>query len=677
LVDRVVALCHRDFGDKAQDYRILRQDGKQIEAVDWEEFYINEKGSFIDISVQYMTQEAPPPPKLKELPRAEKYSSSSSGSDSTDAGADDSAGISGSEHAILPFSPHLHTNRKDLEETLTKTKSEEERFGSGHSTHKGAFVDEPVNVSSDVRSMDLVSYGRYGQRSGTFTFLRKGTMRSDDQQRSNDKLRDDNRRQGSGKLVLSQRSVSPRRYRRAKSPRQSDPSRQSRSPNGITKLELIRRPDQDGDSTRRGRRPSPSAALVLRRRHPPEYNPLRGDLPPNRVTRYPLPPPDEVIVNAPAESAPDNESEQAYYIPRLKKRTEKRRRLEETHKSVPNTKEGNTSGFSSQDNIANESASVVDDEGQNAGGDCSPEVHKPEVNVPPVFLWPSGRPSAGIARKSQRSDAQADPFGRQSLDELPGALNDPNAPDNVNPRGDTNGEETLKVILENVHRDLSKNKDHNLSLISETKLTQGKLYKAVNVALRAEVTSTLDVLLWEKSDDLRNEWRRKSWQAQLSDLADHLLEMFDFFLPADSAELVAGKYWGAMIRLVEVRDSYHACERPVLIFSRSSPRCASRSLQGGQFSKPSIGRSRMPGSLSTFPKLPILVLKGRHFLLQSSSWTVRIAVQGRDIGRCPRPWSISDYATSLVSLFQLTRLSYGLQTLRACGTIRFVPTRKS
>lgn len=671
MIDKIVALCGREFGDKTQDYRILRPDGKQIEAVDWEEFYINEKGSFIDITVQCMTQEAPSPPNSDRLLRGKKYWPSSSHSDSTDASADDSPGVSGSEHGI-PHSPHLHTSRIDLEEPLMKIDSKEAQLGSGHATHKGAFVDEPENLPSNVRGMELVPYRK---RSSRPSFLRKGTMRSDDQHRSNDQTKDDYRRRGSRQLVLSRHVEPPRSYHGTKNPRRTYTSRRSRHPNDVTQLELVRRADQDGDSARRDRRSSPQAALVLRRRHPSEYIPRRSDPPPNRVPRYLLPPPDDVIVNLPAEPAPDNEIGQAYYISHLKKRTEKRGRLEELREAVSDTQEGNASGYAAQDNIANNSVSVGDDESQQSGGQRPTKVPKPEVNVPPVFLWPPGNPSAGTTSKSQHQDAQSDQFGRQSLDEPPWGSK---AADNVKSSSEMNDEETLKVILENVHRDLCKNKDYNLSLISEKKFTQGKLYQAVNVALRAEVASTMKGLLShrEKSDVFGSEWSRKSWQAQLSGLADHLLEIFDFFLPADSAEPVAGKYWGAMMRLLQVRYSYHACEMPVLIFSRSSPRCASRSLRG-QVSAPSIRRLRMLGLLSTFPKLPIFGLKGRRSCLQNSSPTVRVAEQGRNIGRRPRLWSISDNITSSVSLFQLTSLSNGLQTLSTCGTIRFVLTRKS
>jgi hypothetical protein len=526
--------------------------------VDWEGFYANEKGSFIDITVQCMRPEAPLPPKPARLLRDGNYWSSSSGSDSTDASGDDSPGISDSEHGI-PRSPHLKANRRDLEETLTKNESQENRFSPGHATHKGAFVDEPKSLPSNVESMALVPYRKQGS---TFSFLRKSTMRSEDRRRSNDQTRDDYRRRGSRQLYLSRRAESPRGHHRAKYPRQTYSSRRPRSPNDTTQSKLVRRLDQDRDSRRRDRHSSPQTALTLHRPHPPEYVPRRSDPPPNRVTRYLLPPPDDVIVNVPTKLAPGNEIEQAYYISHLKKRTEKRRRLREIHEPVSNTQEGNTSGYAAQDDVANSSVSVGDHESQKSGGQRPAKVPKPEVNVPPVFLWPPGNPSAGTNNKFRRQGAQSSPFGRRSSDELPRDPKAPVAAENVKSSSEMNDKETLKVILENVHRDLSKNKDYNLSLISEEKFTQGKLYKAVDVASRAEVTSAMKGLLSheEQSDVPDSEWSQKSWQAQLNDLANHLLEIFDFFIPADSTELVAGKYWGAMMRLLQVRYLHHACE---------------------------------------------------------------------------------------------------------------------
>src|SRR5207237_4376700 len=117
--------------------------------------------------------------------------------------------------------------------------------------------------------------------------------------------------------------------------------------------------------------------------------------------------------------------------------------------------------------------------------------------------------------------AQSDQFGHQSLDELNGGSKTPQAAENDKLSSDMNNEETLKVILENVHRDLCKNKDYNSSLISEATVTEGKLYKALDAATRAEVTSTVKGLLSDRDrlDVFGSEWSRKSWQAQLNDLA--------------------------------------------------------------------------------------------------------------------------------------------------------------
>src|SRR2546427_5140812 len=49
----------------------------------------------------------------------------------------------------------LNSSHSQISYAVFCLKKKKERFGSSHATHTGAFVDEPVNVSSDVRSMAL------------------------------------------------------------------------------------------------------------------------------------------------------------------------------------------------------------------------------------------------------------------------------------------------------------------------------------------------------------------------------------------------------------------------------------------------------------------------------------------------------------------------------------------
>jgi hypothetical protein len=112
----------------------------------------------------------------------------------------------------------------------------------------------------------------------------------------------------------------------------------------------------------------------------------------------------------------------------------------------------------------------------------------------------------------------------------------------------------LKIILESVDKELSSDKDCNMSLLNENEPTQGKLYRSIKPVSRKETAAKMVEIAGtrEASDEPQSQKDVTTWQMRLSELDQYLTEMFEFFLPAAYPDKVSGKYFGAVMYLLKV-----------------------------------------------------------------------------------------------------------------------------
>src|SRR5271163_1274009 len=96
-MDKVLAVCRQEFSNYPEHYRISRHDGTQVHPSDWGLFHTEAEGSFIDISVQMLTSEAPappPPPPPRSSPNDQLYIPRATRSERDSIGSADSQAFS-------------------------------------------------------------------------------------------------------------------------------------------------------------------------------------------------------------------------------------------------------------------------------------------------------------------------------------------------------------------------------------------------------------------------------------------------------------------------------------------------------------------------------------------------------------------------------------------------------
>jgi hypothetical protein len=652
-MDKVLTVCHQEFSNYPEHYRISRQDGTQVYPSDWRLFHTEAEGSFINISVQMLTSEAPDardlPPDLSwpddqssrsRATRSERDSIRSSHSqifsdvsdvdqnstrlevlrssdivegdrdkrrESSGRGSESGFGpieLEDENHQstrsiVNPLEQSLHasgiaqdlTSEGELQESdggvrnkpgramvdaandfRQGERSREERpppilAPDAGSTHMGALVKEPERLPQPERSLALIRYERrntarlrpsrtnsiganiaYASESPAFhgnleihdRFLPSidpwrapGLIPSIGQRRSG-------RGYSSINLTRQKRSRSHSRgLRIVRRERSQTPTRASQ----IRGHENARRPYVEPKAS--------SSQALMRWERPGPYQLRREGPPANRVQRCPVAPPSDLIINIATPSPDETAINDVYYLPAT---------LRKHRSSI--SRGGTTSRASSEANSNRRRNDDTPRHGELSGNDEGPkapalnvvEVDEAEPYVPPVFLWPVGRPSEARKTSSRSSIESHDHSDEKRPNTNAHPPSKPTDFDGVAPDIAKRVAQTLKAILESVDKELSSDKEYNMSLLNANEPTQGKLYRLIKPVSRKETAAKMVEIAGtrEASDEPQSQKDVITWQIRLSELDQYLTEMFEFFLPAAYPDKVSEKYFGAVMYLLKV-----------------------------------------------------------------------------------------------------------------------------
>jgi hypothetical protein len=651
-MDKVLAVCRQEFSSYPEDYQISRHDGTQVHPSDWGLFHTETEGSFIDISVQMLTREAPdppytpappptPPPRSRsndqlDRPRAthlERDSIRSAHSQTfSDVSEDDqnntrsevlrSSGVvegdrdkrressgrrprfgfgsnelkdeihQSRRNIVDPFERFLHasglaqdrTSGGELQESrggvrnkpghaIVDSASDSEQGGRSReehpppmqvpdsgSTHMGALVEEPKYLPQPERSMTPIRYERRDTpllRSPRTNSRRTNKAYASKSPAIHRKPEIQDRFLPSIDAPVLNPYIGQHRSGRGDS--SVDLTRRKRSRSHSRGLQIRRRESQipTGASQIRGheiaRRPyvkpkASSSQASVPREGPAPYQFRRDDLPANRVQRYPVAPQSDLIVNIATPSPDETAINDVYYLPdALRNHPSSISKGETTSRA---SLEANSNRRRNDDTLRH------DEPSGNHEGPKAPAPNKVEAepNVPPVFLWPVGRPSEAGKTSPRASLESRDHSDEKQLNtnaHLPSKSTDF---DGVAPDIAEREERTLKAILENVDEELSSDKDYNMGLLNENEPKLGKLYRLIKPASREEIAAKMVEIAGtrEASDEPQGQKDVMAWQMRLSELGQYLTEIFEFFLPAAYPDKVSKKYFGAVIHLLKV-----------------------------------------------------------------------------------------------------------------------------
>jgi hypothetical protein len=67
FMDKVIGVCHRDFGKELHYYELSLQDSTKIDAAEWPEILSKAQGTFVNLKVKMLTRHAPDPPEKSRL----------------------------------------------------------------------------------------------------------------------------------------------------------------------------------------------------------------------------------------------------------------------------------------------------------------------------------------------------------------------------------------------------------------------------------------------------------------------------------------------------------------------------------------------------------------------------------------------------------------------------------
>lgn len=293
--------------------------------------------------------------------------------------------------------------------------------------------------------------------------------------------------------------------------------------------------------------------LVTIRPRPPQYSPSPNNLPPNRVPRYMMPLPEDLVTNVPFVNVSQEVYKDIYFQVRghqISKSTQVVRT------NLENKNEGDSS---SVNNMYTESCRSDKDHG--TGKEPGPTPAHPSAmlnRVPPVFLWPAHAPlrhSPTHEAPSNQDNVQTS--GRQDMKNKKGSQDDA---DSKLSRNSTNSsDESLIAILNHIHSPMSSDEDYAILLMAGKKPTSGKFYRSLPEVSRSDVQDQIDEAFSypdPQPSDLVADYL-VSWNTRILELYLDLESLFAFFVPVQQAGTALHKYWGAVGILVQVSSVFN------------------------------------------------------------------------------------------------------------------------
>ncbi|KAF7502972.1 hypothetical protein GJ744_004759 [Endocarpon pusillum] len=288
------------------------------------------------------------------------------------------------------------------------------------------------------------------------------------------------------------------------------------------------------------------------RPRPPQYSPSPKNPPPNRIPRYMMPLPENLVTNVPFVDVSQEVYDEIYF-------------QTTGHQSPKSVQPVGTNQVKIEDDsLSVEKLEIKCHQSEKDHGTGEEEPSSIPANplsalntVPPVFLWPVHAPlhQYPIHEPSSNQDnAQASGSPDTKDRKTP-----PDEADSKLSRISTNSShESVFAILNHIHTSMSSNQDYNiLSGIAGKEFTAGKfysLYKSLPELSRRDIQDEIDKIFTYSDPQLPElvSDYLKSWHTRIQELHQGLESIFTFFVPIQQAGTVLHKYWGSVVTLIRL-----------------------------------------------------------------------------------------------------------------------------